>query len=70
MATQEELDEAKAALHKLLTGTQAVTVTSAEGDTVIYQKTDQQALRSYITELEAELAGTDTPRRRALRIRY
>lgn len=61
MATQAELSEAKAARHKLMTGTKAAKVTM-NGRTVEYAPADLNKLDNYISRLEAELSTTDLRR--------
>lgn len=64
--TQQQLDEARAALHKLVIG--AVRVSVGYGDrTVTFNKADQGKLERYIAKLEAQLAGRNLARNR---IRY
>lgn len=63
MATQVELDEARAALHKLLTGRSAVKL-QMNGRNVEYTPADRSALERYIKQLEVEL-GTINQRRPA-----
>jgi hypothetical protein len=53
----QRLSEAKAAYHRLMTGTNAVEIQDATGETVIYNKANAASLRSYISQLEAEVAG-------------
>ncbi len=55
MATQTELDEARAALHKLLTGRQAVKL-QMNGRNVEYTPADYGQLDKYIKKLESELS--------------
>ena len=57
------LEEAKAARHKLLTGTARVEVRTEEG-TVKYNVTDLTRLEEYISRLEREVNGSG--RRRAV----
>jgi|GEM_PF-1690725 len=61
MATQTELDEAKSAYHKLLTGRSVVEVTT-DGVTTKYSQAERPALRAYIESLEIEL-GTNAAKR-------
>ena len=58
MTAQERLDEARDALHRLIVGKQAVTITY-DGETVTYTAADESRLRRYIAELEA-LTGVRT----------
>ncbi|WP_298233634.1 gpW family head-tail joining protein [uncultured Azohydromonas sp.] len=64
MATlQEQLAEAEAARHKLLTGTARVSFRHGDRQ-VEYSKTDLAALESYIAELRRRIAGRMPLRRR------
>lgn len=68
MASQSELEQARAALHKLLTGRQAVRL--ERGDRVtVYQPSEQKSLESYISRLEGEL-GETTRRRGPARVSF
>ena len=62
MASQAQLDEAKAALHSLLIGRQAVKITNRDGQAVEYQQSDIDSLKAYITTLETELGKTTNRR--------
>ena len=53
------LAEAEAALHRLLTGAQEVTV-SHEGESVTFRQATEGKLRSYIAELRAALGKGET----------
>jgi hypothetical protein len=72
MATTEEqetrLAQAEAALHKLLTGSQAERV-DYEGYSVTYTKTNIGDLRAYILSLEVAL-GIRTGRTKAILPRF
>lgn len=60
---QQQLDDAKAALHKLVTG--ALRVSVGYGDqSVTYNKADQGRLERYIAKLEAQLVGRKPVRNR------
>ena len=61
LTTAERLNEAQTALHELLTGTAAVSVTDQNGERVIYQPANRAALERYVADLEAQLAGARTP---------
>lgn len=66
--TQQKLNEAIAARHKLLIGTQTVSLSMADGSQLQYTPAQLPALERYIAELRRELAvaaGTATavPRR-------
>ncbi|WP_028301557.1 phage head-tail joining protein [Oceanospirillum beijerinckii] len=65
MATQAQLDEAKAALHKVTTG-KGVASIQKDGRKVEYTPVNVSELRSYIRELESVLASSQ--RRRAFRV--
>ncbi|MCV6590777.1 MAG: gpW family protein [Marinobacterium sp.] len=66
MATQQQLDEARQALHRLRIGKQAVKV-QREGKLVEYTPADASALEQYIKQLE--LALGQGVRRRTLGFR-
>jgi hypothetical protein len=66
LTTQERLSEAREALHQLLTGTMAVSVTDQNGEKVEYRPTNRAALERYVADLEAELAGAIKPPRRII----
>ncbi|MCX4025178.1 gpW family head-tail joining protein [Spartinivicinus marinus] len=55
MTHQQRLEEAKAALHKLQTGSLRATVRDSEGNSVTFHAPQQ--LEHYIKSLEAELNG-------------
>lgn len=55
--TADQLLEAKAALHALLTGQSVVEVRDSSGDSVRYTMARVADLRAYISELETRLAG-------------
>lgn len=61
MATMAQLEEARAARHKILTGTKAVKIQRGDRQ-VEYNPTNLPALESYIAELESAL-GLRRPRR-------
>ncbi|MEO0385054.1 MAG: gpW family head-tail joining protein [Pseudomonadota bacterium] len=61
--TATYLAEAKAALHKLLTGSAVVEVRTEAG-TMRYNEADLEKLESYVSSLERDVAGK--PRRRAV----
>jgi hypothetical protein len=70
-ALQTQLTEAKAAYHRLMTGSKAEQVTYAAGQvsrSMKYTATNIDALRSYIADLERQL-GIGT-RRRAIGVRF
>lgn len=53
--TQEMLDEAVAARHRILIGAKEVSVSSSSGKSVTYDKTNLAALESYIVSLRRQL---------------
>lgn len=61
MATQQDLEEAKEALHKLMTGKQVVSV-QKDGRTVTFTSASLSELRSYISNMESQL-GLQSRRR-------
>lgn len=64
--TEKQLSEARAALHRLLTGAATVQL-SYQGESVTYTSADEGRLRAYIRELEAKL-GIAPSRTRARRV--
>tara|TARA_R110001583_G_scaffold34551_1_gene115872 strand:- start:22231 stop:22437 length:207 start_codon:yes stop_codon:yes gene_type:complete len=56
MATQTQLDEARAALHQLLLGRRAVKI-QKDGRTVEYTPASKRQLEEYIGQLEVELGA-------------
>lgn len=58
MATQQQLDEARTALHQLMTGTKAVKV-QKDGRSVEYTPININALRQYIQQLEQTVTNTN-----------
>lgn len=64
MATAQQLQEAKAALHNLMTG-KAVVSLQRDGRRVEYTPANKSQLQSYINQLESELNARST--RRAFR---
>lgn len=70
MTVQTQLNEARDAYHKLMTG-QAVVSIQRDGKTVQFAQADRPALRAYIMELEGQLstsggAGNRRPARVSL----
>tara|TARA_R110002072_G_C7840840_1_gene524967 strand:+ start:206 stop:436 length:231 start_codon:yes stop_codon:yes gene_type:complete len=61
LTTQERLEEAQDALHQLLTGTQAVSVTDQNGEKVEYRPVSRTDLQRYVADLEAQVAGARKP---------
>lgn len=57
MATKKELDEARKALHDLLTGKQVASV-QKDGRSVTFTTAKLSELRTYIANLEEELGIT------------
>lgn len=57
LTTQQMLDEAKTALHKLMTGSMREEIRDANGGSVRYFPTDIEKLRGYIAILEAANSG-------------
>ena len=64
--TQQKLDEALDAKHRLITGSKAVSIGFGERK-VEYTEATLGRLNAYIAELKAELAGTTRTRNR---VRY
>jgi hypothetical protein len=63
MATaQQQLDEAREALHLLVTGRNTVSV-QRDGKIVWFQQANRRDLETYINQLEGQL-GVGAPRRR------
>lgn len=60
---QTWLTEAKAALHKLTTGTQVVSV-DVDGQRVTYTQASRNDLARYVRDLEAKCGDTPTTSRR------
>ncbi|AVO51222.1 gpW family head-tail joining protein [Ectopseudomonas mendocina] len=63
MATQQQLNEAREALHLLVTGKSTVSV-QRDGKVVWFQQTNRRDLENYIAQLEAQLGGGSQGRRR------
>jgi hypothetical protein len=55
LTTQQKLDQAETARHNILTGQNAVTVSSTSGKSVTFDKTNLAALDAYIVSLRREL---------------
>ncbi|EIY5121941.1 TPA: phage head-tail joining protein [Klebsiella variicola subsp. variicola] len=64
MATQSELDSARAALHDLMTGKRVATV-QKDGRRVEFTATSVADLKKYIAELEVQIGITSRRRRPA-----
>ncbi len=58
MTDQQRLDQARDEYHKLLTGLKARVVVDRGGERVEFTAADKDALRRYIDELAATIAGT------------
>lgn len=58
LTTAEKLTEARAAYHRLMMGEQAVEVRDSNGESIRYSQANASRLKTYISELEQELAGT------------
>lgn len=56
-SAQDRLAEARVALHALMTGQHVVSVRDADGSSLEYGRASIGALRAYIAELQAEVAG-------------
>lgn len=63
MATQQQLNEAREALHLLVTGKSTVSV-QRDGKIVWFQQANRRDLENYIAQLEAQLGGGSQGRRR------
>lgn len=61
LTTAEKLAAARDAYHRLMTGEQAVEVRDSDGSSVRYTQANASRLRTYIKELEAQLAGSTRP---------
>ncbi|WP_425962742.1 gpW family head-tail joining protein [Rhizobium nepotum] len=61
MTLQARLDEAKAALHDLMTGRAVRVVVDQNGERVEYSVANRANLSAYIAMLEAELANAGKP---------
>jgi hypothetical protein len=66
MTLAEQLRAAKQAYHDLMTGKSARVIVDSDGSRVEYTSANADRLRSYISELEAQLAGNVAGRRRPL----
>ncbi|HVL26311.1 MAG TPA: gpW family head-tail joining protein [Thermomicrobiales bacterium] len=60
---QTQLAEAKEALHQLVIGKMVRVVVDQNGERVEFTMTNIAALRAYIADLEARIAGASTYRR-------
>jgi hypothetical protein len=66
MTTEQKLQQARDARHRLLTGTQVRVFVDQNGERVEYTATNIARLEAYIAELEALLAGSTALVRRPL----
>lgn len=64
MATQQQLTEAEAARHALLTGKALVSLSGPNGRQLQYAPADLAALETYIAQLKRELGQAPRRRRR------
>lgn len=55
VATRQMLDEARAAYHRLMTGTSARELVDQNGERVTYTAANRQNLYNYILDLERQL---------------
>ncbi len=62
MTLQQRLEEAKAALHDLMTGRAVRVVVDQNGERVEYSVANKANLLAYIAMLEAEIANANKPR--------
>lgn len=62
MTTAERLAEAEKAYHALMTGRAVVEVTDQNGERVRYTTANASRLSAYIAQLNADIAGSTTPR--------
>lgn len=68
MTIQEQLDQARSALHKLRIGKAVVSIKSGDGKELSYSQANIADLKAYIQELEDKIgAGV---RRRAIGVRF
>jgi len=68
MTAQEKLDDARLALHKLMTGKSVVSIKHDSGKELSFRQADIGSLRAYIADLESQVGGT--ARRRAIGVRF
>jgi hypothetical protein len=59
--TQDMLEEARQALHDLLTGCKALVVVDQNGERVEYQAAKSGRLAAYVQHLERQVAGGKRP---------
>ncbi|WP_417312245.1 gpW family head-tail joining protein [Ectopseudomonas khazarica] len=67
MATLQQLNEAREALHLLVTGRSTVSV-QRDGKIVWFQQTNRRDLENYIAQLEGQLGVGAQSRRRPARV--
>lgn len=58
----EQLVEAEAALHRLLTGSLAAEVTDSNGERVRFGPADHKSLSAYVADLRRQIAGRTVPK--------
>lgn len=63
MTTQQRLEEARSAYHELMTGTATVSITKNNRQ-VQFNQTNKRDLKDYITQLEFDLNGMSSSKRR------
>lgn len=61
MTLQEQLDDAKAQYHLLVTGQQARVYVDQNGERVEYTAANRASLLAYIERLERQIAATKNP---------
>lgn len=59
LTAQQKLDAARVAYHNLVTGQQARVIVDQNGERVEFTMANRAALKAYISQLEAEIAGTN-----------
>ena len=57
LSLSEQLVEAEAAYHALMTGDAVVSVRDASGEMVTYRATNASRLKSYIADLKSQIAA-------------
>lgn len=67
MSTQDQLTEARQALHRLLTGTQTVSI-QRDGKRVEFAQTNRSDLERYINQLEVQQGAGNSRRRGPARV--
>lgn len=61
LTTQQKLDEAEAALHKLMIGRSARVIVDQNGERVEYSAANRARLQAYIDQLKTELGLKTAP---------